>query len=180
MRQSVVALTLYEGNFSIDPKNEFQGKPGRVVHETFIRWVLPALEPVTSVAQCRYEARPLRSWLGEPRTYPRSFKNPLPRWNATSAEIYEHLRTREQGVLVSWEHLVLLLSFQATGRNGLLATTDNIATFCFMKGLNDEVFLTRFFWNPSLKIWYIRAWSFEERADRGWCSANLLLLPFNP
>ncbi len=179
MRQSVVALTLYEGEYSIDPKEEFQNRPGRVVHETFIRWVLPALEPVTSVAQCRYEAQPLRSWLGEPRTYPRSPKNPLPRWDATSVEIYEQLRTREQGVLVNWEHLVGLLSFQKNGRNGLLATADNIATFCFMKGLNDEVFLIRVFWNSSLKTWFLRAWSFQERVDRGWSRNNLLLLPFN-
>lgn len=179
MRQSIVALTLYGGEYSIDPNEVFQNKPGWTVHETFIQRVLPALQPVESMAKCRYEALPIQSWLGEPRTYPRSPKNLLFRWNATSAEIYEYLRTREQGVFVSWEHLVALLSLQPSGRNGLLATMDNIATFCFMRGLNDEVFLIRVYWNHTLKVWYIRAWSFEERKDRGWRSANLLLLPSN-
>lgn len=179
MRQSVVALTLYEGEYSIDPKEEFQSRPGRVVHETFLRRVLPALEPVTSVARCRYEALPLGSWLGEGRPYPRLPQNPLPRYDPTSAEIYADLYPREQGMLVNWGHLVILLSFQANGRSGILATTDNTATFCFMKGLNDEVFLIRVFRNSSLKTWYIRAWSFQERVDRGWSRNNLLLLPFN-
>lgn len=179
MRQSVVALTLYEGEYSIDPKEEFQSRPGRVVHETFLRRVLPALEPVTSVARCRYEALPLGSWLGEGRPYPRLPQNPLPRYDPTSAEIYADLYPREQGMLVNWGHLVILLSFQANGRSGILAATDNTATFCFMKGLNEEVFLIRVFWNSSLKTWYIRAWSFQERVDRGWSRNNLLLLPFN-
>lgn len=82
-------------------------------------------------------------------------------------------------MFVNWEHLAILLSLQPIGQSGLLATTDNIATLCFMQGKEGEVFLIRAFWDSGKKTWFLRAWNFQERIDRGWSRNNLLLLPFN-
>ncbi len=175
----ISTLTISERVFSFDLAQEFQNQSGLVVHETFSQRILSSLQPVELTVQCRYEALPLRSWLGNPRSYPRSPKNPLPRYEPTSAEIFTDLSPRDQGMLVKAEHLAILLSFQLNGQSGILATTDNLATLCFMRGTNNQVFLIRVFWNQGMKKWFIRAWSFKERIDRGWSKANLLLLPFN-
>lgn len=178
--QSIIALTFLKRECHIDPKEEFRSKPGRIIHRTFLECILPSLQPVDSIVKCRYESRPLSSWLGELRSYPRSPRHSLPRFDPTSEEIYADLWSREQGVLVRWEHLAMLLLLQSRGQRGLLSTGGSIATLCFMKGEADEVFLVRVFWDSGKETWYIRAWSFEERVDRGWSRRNLLLLPWTP
>ncbi len=175
----LVSLTIEPCVVSMSPTFELQNRPGLIVHDSFSERVLPSLRPVESTAKCQYEALPLRSWLGELRPYPRLPQNPLPRYRPTSVEIYKDLYPREQGMLVHWEHLAILLSLQLAGQSGLLATTDSLATLCFMRGVAEEIFLIRVFWDPSKKTWFLRAWSFQERVDRGWSRNNLLLLPFN-
>jgi hypothetical protein len=107
----LVSLVIKECAVSMSPSLALQNRPGLIVHDSFSERVLSSLRPVESAAKCRYAALPLRSWLGEPRSYPRLPQNPLPRYDPTSAEIYADLYPREQGMFVSWEHLTIPFHF---------------------------------------------------------------------
>lgn len=174
----IAALTIKERDISLDPGQVFQERVGLAVHATFRERVVPAMKAVESISRCRYEALPLGSFFrGQRVCYPRSPRSTCPRWEPNSAEVFERLRLREHGVLTSWEHLAFLLALQASGPPGLLIAPDNRSTLCFMRGVTEEVFLIRVFWNQGMKSWFLRAWSFKERRDRGWSTLNHLLLP---
>lgn len=173
----ITALTIKERAVSLNPAQVFQDRPGLVMHETFRQRIMPALEPVDLVTRGRYQALPLGHQIGPVVSYPRFPRNTCPRWEPSSDEVFEHLKVRTQGVLIPWEHVAFLLALQPVGQDGILVTSGTVATLCFMRGKNGESFLVRIFWNSGPKLWFLRAWSFKERQDRGWSRLNWLLLP---
>ncbi len=180
MKRLFTSLTIKERAIALDPVIAFQDRPGLAVHEAFYQRIVPVLRPVEAVTRCRYETLSLNplGWGSQKKSYPRNPRNvSFPRWEPNSAEIFEYFHNTRQNVFTHWTHLMLLIHLQKEGGHGLLVTSDVRATFCFMQGVEQEVFLIRAFWNSGPRLWYLRAWSFQERMDRGWSNQNWVLLP---
>lgn len=166
----------------LNPREFFSDRPGLLAHPTFHERVLPVLQPSHGTPACTVESvtlAPLLDVTG--KRYPRNLKKyVVPRYEPNSRDIAAHFAAQPRAILVDWPILARLLWRQRKGESGLLSTYDQSATFLFMAGIAGEMFLIRVFWhrNVGSGCWLLRAWSLQERIQRGWdTSKNRLLLP---
>lgn len=166
----------------LHPHEFFSDRPELLVHPTFHKRILPVLQPNHGQTSCVVESvslAPLLDITG--KRYPRDLKRyVVPRYEPNTREIAAHFGSLQRALLMDWRVLAQLLWQQRMGESGLLTTYDQGATFLFMAGVAEEVFLIRVFRcrNIGSGCWSLRAWSLKERVQRGWdTSKNRLLLP---
>lgn len=177
-----ISYTINVGDALHDPEETFSNRPGLLCHPTFRERILPVLEPGHGTSVFHVESRALAPLYDKTGTrYPRNLrKYVVPRYEPNSREIFQYFLLQSRELLMVWQYLAQLLERQPMGGAGPLATRDAHATLLFMEGIGREVFLIRVFWHRSLGdgCWSIRAWSFQERVQRGWDPfKNRLLLP---
>ncbi len=166
----------------LNPREFFSDRPGLLAHPTFHERVLPVFQPSHGAPACTVESvtlTPLLDLTG--KCYPRNLKKyVVSRYEPNSRDIAAHFASQQRAILLDWSILARLLQRQRNGESGSLATHDQWATFLFMAGIAEEMFLIRVFWHRSIGsgCWSLRAWSLQERIQRGWdTSKNRLLLP---
>jgi hypothetical protein len=166
----------------LNPGEVFTDRVGLLTHCTFRERILPVLQPsevASAVVLESVSLAPLLDITG--KRYPRDLrKYVVPRYEPNSQDIATYFRSRNREILVGWQSLAQLLRQQSKGEPGPFTTRDVCATFLFMQGAAEEVFLVRAFWYRNLGggCWSLRAWGLNERVQRGWdTSKNRLLLP---